>query len=189
MPRSFETNFVYNFKRGDNIALNVQSLNKLWVLRNELPTYEKWLLNKPVVLAIASIVEACLCEIFYRIRRHTVEGVPHLTAQQVKGVRSTARDNFSLYIKISRQNSLLGAPAKTDIYDRLEKFRELRNRVHIQNLDGHEPACERRAFSDTVVTEGEVLLETVFLFLSKNFPRKHRYTPSVIIPWDHGITI
>ncbi|MEP1521499.1 hypothetical protein [Ascidiaceihabitans sp.] len=190
MPCSFSTSFVYDFKRGDNIVLNCQSIHKLWSLREELPAREQWLLNKPIVLMSAAVVEVCLCELFQRVRFHTLEGVPRLTAKQIKGIKITKKDDFGLYLAQCKQNKILGPTRSFDnVYSRLDNLRKTRNRIHIQNLDGSEPRCDRKAFSDEIVTEAEWLLEFTLKYLSTHYPRRRVYTENARLPWNHGIEV
>lgn len=189
VPRTFETKFVYQFKRGDNIALNVKSLSKLWELRERLPFHERWMLNKPIVVLIASVAEACLCELFHQIRHLTIEGVPYLSLKQIRGVRKTKKDEFAFYKRTSKQNSLLGNCDETGIYKQLEALRNLRNRIHIQNLNDQKPRCEKRTFDDLCVLRSEQTLEEIFVILSEKYSRKVAYTPKVTLPWDHKITL
>ena len=139
------------------------------------------MLNKPIIVLCSSMIELCLCEVFHRARFHTKEGVPTLSAKQLRGLSMTSKDEFSLYISQCRQNKVLGTG---EVYDKLEKLRRLRNRTHIQNLSAEAPRCERKAFSNTEVDNAAKLLEEVLRCISTRYPRPKTYTEDVILPWD-----
>lgn len=183
--RKFNTSFVRNFKTGDNICLNVQSVVAMHEARNALPAHEKWKLNKPMVLAVASIIEACLFELVERARFNTREGVPNIAEKHLSALRKSKKDGLDFLVSTCRQLKILGTYSDP-IYGNLEKLTRLRDRIHIQNKYKYEPRCERQAFSNEALARAKQILERVLVVLSEKFTRPMCYTQPVVIPWNYG---
>jgi len=132
-------NFIGDFKVGDNIVANAEALCRL------SETNAKGIFNKLMVVQAGSIVEAALDQIIYRAKNFTNEGVPNISAEDLKKIQDTKIERFNNIIQAMGKYSLLDGLGGT-IYDDLHRLRELRNRVHIQfddkpeglNRDDHE---------------------------------------------------
>ena len=183
--RLFNTSFVRSFKTGDNIALNVESIALMHRIRAELPEHEAWKLNKSIVIAAASIIEACLFELVQRARFNTREGIPNISQKHLDAIRKTKKDGLQFCVAIAREMKFLG-PASGEIYNDLNDLVKLRDRIHIQNKWKHSPKCEKLAFNSESVLVAERCLEKVLVCLSRKYPRNMCYTPPLHLPWNYG---
>ena len=182
--RTFSTSFVRDYKTGDNIGLNIQSICALRKARETFPSGEKWKFNKPIVLMIVGVIEACLFEIVARARFNTREGVPNITQKQLAGVQRSKKGGFDFLVQTCKQLKILG-PIHSEIYPILLELARLRDRIHIQNEHRFQPRCERKAFTDERVFRAEKCLEIVLAHLSTNYGRPACYAEPVDLPWQH----
>jgi hypothetical protein len=67
--RELKSDFIYEFKAGDNIAYNFEILGELYSHKNSLSKDKKILLHKPIIIIIVSIVEAMFRDLYERIRK------------------------------------------------------------------------------------------------------------------------
>jgi len=80
--------FVWDFKHGDNISYNLRVLAALYAAR--VGTENKDILNKPITIAIVSIVEAILIDFLTRIdgaTTHLPANVDRDTLDKIKLVK------------------------------------------------------------------------------------------------------
>lgn len=125
--------FIGEFKTGDNIIYNLSCLGVLYSAQNSALSSGAQLFSKPITITMVSIIEALLHDLFYRIKNHTNEGVQNIAAKVLEDVRSKTLDQLETYIAAARKHDLLGA-AGTDLYEKLDEIRKVRNRIHIQNV-------------------------------------------------------
>ena len=67
------SNFIGNFKLGDNINHNLEILQLLYRQFDQSKFRNKRLLCKPIIIIVVSIIEAVLHDFHFRIQRHTFE--------------------------------------------------------------------------------------------------------------------
>lgn len=140
-------NFVGDFKVGDNIVRNARSLCKL------METNEGGVFNKLIVVQAGSITEAALSQLIYRAQNFNREGVPNISEAERLEIEGKEVDNFNNLINVLKAHKVLDGLG-ADIYGKLNKLREYRNRVHIQNDKKPEgvPREENAAFTDAICT-------------------------------------
>lgn len=167
--KDFRFNFFANFKHGDNAVHNSRVLSRL------VETNEDGIFNKLIVVQAAALIELCALQIFDRVNRHTNEGVPSITAEDLQDIRVKTINKFKTIIdNLAKYEMLKGS--KIDVYDELHKLRDHRNKVHIQEIKdlASKPVDESTVFTAETVRWALELLHTVLYQLQINFPRpKH----------------
>ncbi|WP_316174407.1 hypothetical protein [Bradyrhizobium sp. SZCCHNRI1073] len=171
--------FIGEFLVGDNIAKNAEALCRMHANNDGA------LFNKLMLVQMGAIVEASLDQIFYRARNHTVEGLPNIPEDERKKIAEKDVERFATIIDVMKKHSLLDHLG-TDIYAELHKFREYRNRVHIQLDDKPKdtPRREHEAFTTAVVDWSFKLGIKVLNFLTKQYPR-----PEHLGQYAHELTL
>lgn len=172
-------NFIGDFKVGDNINANGESLCRLSA------TNEDNIFNKLMVVQAGSIVEAALDQIIYRAKNYTSEGVPNIPASYIEKIRETKIERFNNIIQAMKTHKLLDGLDGT-IYDDLHRLRKLRNRVHIQFDDEPEGLgrADHQAFSHKEVVWSLSLCSMVLKHLGERFPR-----PKELEVFAHNVSI
>lgn len=173
-------NYVADFKIGDNLSFNADVLCHL-VLVNE-----NGLLNKVIIIQVASIIEASLSEIISRARDFKREGVPNISTQEQAEIRSKKIDKFYHVINILKKYKVLDE-ARVNIYDDLQKIRKYRNKIHIQEniaIDGASKD-EGTIFTDELTRWSLALNVEVLSYLSGPLARPnhiHDYVRPLVVP-------
>ncbi len=182
---SVPANFIGDFKTGDNINYNLQILSTLYDCCEHEECNKNYLI-KPIILTIMSVVEAVLCDFDSRIRWFTREGVSNIPADVLGMVRSKNYDQLEKYIACAKKHDFFDS-AYSQIYDDLNKLREVRNRIHIQNKKNYTPRVEQLAFQEN----NKVLAENVLEVVLRTMDKKYTRPPSVqgcvsdfSIPWS-----
>lgn len=103
---TIKSNFIGEFKVGDNILANGEALCRLSA------SNEGNLFNKLMVVQADSIVEAALDQIIYRAQNYTTEGVPNIPAEALKKIRDTEIERFNSIIQAMKTHKLLDALVK-----------------------------------------------------------------------------
>ena len=173
-------NFIGDFKVGDNILANAETLCRLSA------TNENKVFNKLMVVQAGSLIEAALDQIIYRAQNYTKEGVPNVPDEELKKIRGTTIERFNNIIEAMKARKLLDGLGG-NIYDDLHRLRKLRNRVHIQFDDEPKDVGrdDHEAFDDKEVARCLALCIEVFTYLAKSFPRPKElglYAHEVSIP-------
>ena len=164
------SNFIGNFKLGDNINYNLGVLRLLYRYFESSEPAEQALLRKPIILTLVSIIEAVLHDFHFRIRCYTVEGVRNLPIEVLDYVRGKKLDELEKYISSARKHDFFGL-AYINFYDVLDELRKLRNRIHIQNSKNHFEPDETNAFSEQRKIQAEKVLEIVTKTMAKKYSR------------------
>jgi hypothetical protein len=178
------SDFIGNFKLGDNIVYNFSILNQLYLAQSNDGSQ---ILLKPIIIVIASITEAVLFDLYLRIEHYTSEGVPNITEKILDEIRKKKIDEFSKYIDNAKSKKLLGKNAK--IYEQLHNLRKLRNRVHIQNTKNHFEPDEKVAFSKARQTTAEKTLEELMKIMEERYTRKNTsdFVNVFKLPWEEHL--
>lgn len=158
------SNFIGNFKVGDNLVYNA---NILCALRDANTDGD---LNKMIVMQVGSILEAALGQIIYRAQNFKREGVSHIVEADRKEMEGKQVDKFNNVIDVMKKYKLLN-DLGDGIYDELHKLRKHRNKVHIQDDDKEVPRDEPDAFKGEICTWSLELNVRVLMHLSQKFPR------------------
>ena len=179
-----KSNFIGKFKIGDNINHNLDVLGLLYKYFDKADLEQKGLLYKPITITIVSIIEAVLYDFLWRVYKFTTEGVQGLSERVINSIRGKDYDEFCKYIECAKKHKIFG---KKDcaIYDNLQELRTLRNRIHIQNRDGHLEPDELKAFNDTRKILAEKVLEEIMRTLSREHSREdsHHHVKDFELPW------
>lgn len=181
--------FIGEFKTGDNIIYNLGCLGALYSAQNSASSSESRLFSKPITITMVSIIEALLHDLFYRIKNHTSESVKNIATKVLEDVRSKTLDQLETYIAAVKKHDLLGA-AGTDLYEKLDELRKVRNRIHIQNVKQQLPQNESQVFTISRQKSTEAVLEQVLKHVSDKYKRPEHIqgiVGSFELPWDEHL--
>lgn len=158
--------FIADFKIGDNINRNLETLRVLYEMCDEDAARRRHL-HKPIIITLVSVAEAMLYDFIRRIQSgERVSTLPKATLQALKGKQYSTLTNL---VSGARAHDLLQADAQ--LYEQIDELRKLRNRVHIQNDKNHFERDESKAFSAARQHRAERVLEYIGKFLAANHPR------------------
>lgn len=102
--------FIGDFKLGDNIVHNLEILSLLYRQYNNADQRRKRLLCKPIIVFLMSIVDAVLYDFHTRIRTYTREGVRNVSASSIEEIRQPKKlDKLEKYIRTAENHALFGA--------------------------------------------------------------------------------
>lgn len=189
MSFEIEGDFFCIFKTGDNIRYNLSVLEKLYEFFDDPHTKDKKLLLKPITIILVSIIEAILHDFHVRVRTNIHEGVFGLKDNVINYIRNKEVDEFANYIESSKRHDLFKL-AYTNFYEKLDKLRVIRNRIHIQNKWGYEPANDYALFTDSNKILAELCLEVVVKTMHNNHPRPSEmsdYVGNLKFPWKERL--
>ena len=178
-----ESSFIGDFKLGDNICHNLSIAEVLYDTFEQSDDHDRRLLCKPIIVLLASIVEAVLHDFHKPVKTFTIEGVKNLTADAIDYIRLAEIDDFAKYIDSAKKQKLFGEADKA-FYERMHDVRKLRNRVHIQNEKKYTPRNEYDAFTPEAKLLTEQVLEKTLRTLAANFARDHDYVAEFVLPWN-----
>src|SRR5689334_17407863 len=133
---TIKSNFMGNFKLGDNICFNLAILKTLYDLRAAGTAVQKRHLQKPITVMNVSIIEAVLYDLHLRVKTFTSEGVANLQATVIEYIRGKKIDELERYIASAKKHDLFDQ-GDSGFYEALDDLRKIRNRVHIQNTKKH----------------------------------------------------
>lgn len=167
MPISFENfdcNLFGDFKIGDNTVYNANLLCQL------IEANQDGRFNKPIVLQVASVLEVCFAQIFYRAQNYNREGVPNIAEADRLAIAAKQIDKLAVIIDNLKKYKMLDGMG-SGIYDELHRLRKLRNKIHIQlDVEGA-PRDEDRVFVAALVEWAVNLNWNVLNYLQANFAR------------------
>jgi hypothetical protein len=180
---TISSGFIGSFKLGDNIVHNLDVLRELYATQKAGTPKQQELLRKPIIVAIASIAEAVLFDLYLRINSFTREGVVNIPQAVLDEIRTKTIDEFAKYIDNAKSKSLLGP--NPSIYDALTELRKLRNRIHIQNTRSHFEPDEIDAYNATRQSAAEDTLETLLKYMEHAYPRTadKKCVADFVLPW------
>jgi hypothetical protein len=121
-----------------------------------------------------AIIECALYDFLWRVKQAKIEGVS-VTENQKKEIESTDIPNtLQNYLDICKKRKLLGGES-SDIYMRLQKHIEYRNRIHIQNRKKYLPDKEYKLWTrHKVITTGN-LIRDIIVYFCKKYPRPETF--------------
>lgn len=185
--------FIWNFKHGDNIFYNFEILQTLY--ETGLSAKNKSRLNKPITITIISIIEAILVDFLTRIDQatnHLPANISRATLDKIKAEIDSKKIpeeresssgkyiymkrkiyNYSEIIKILKRYELFGEK-KDIIYEELEKYGDMRNRVHIENYYNKLEVDEIDVFTSQRLSD----IENVLIVLWKKMITEYKR------PWN-----
>lgn len=167
MPVTFENfncNLFGDFKVGDNTVYNAELLCRL------IEVNADGRFNKLVILQIASLLEVCCAQIFYRAQNYNREGVPNISEEDREAIALKQIDKLAVIIDNLSKYHILDA-MDAGVYAELHKLRRLRNKIHIQgDVQGYS-RDEHQVFTDALVRWASTLNWNVLTHLQANFAR------------------
>jgi len=183
MPTHIPTSFCGAFLLGDNVNENVETLTIIYNHQLTLDVAGQRAMRKPIILLCASITEAFMYDLVYRIRYFTREGVAGIPDAIATYLRGVPNDDFSFVIDQCKKHEIIGK--KNDpIYNDLRLMRDLRNRIHIQNVKNILEQREHNVFTRDRQLLSEKTTEYVLKYLEKNYSRTFDAVGGVTLPWE-----
>lgn len=167
MPSYYDvpTNFIGDFKTGDNIRYNCEVLCDLFRLSGNGK------LSKPIIIQCVSIIEALFMDLVYRVNKFTKEGVTNISKGDIEAIRNKKVDKLNIVIDVFAKHGIIGG--NTNISrEQMHRFRRLRNCIHI-GLQLPIPGIrdEDKIFDMALAEEAVELLEKTIQHLNDNFCR------------------
>jgi hypothetical protein len=172
------SNFIGNFKVGDNLVYNAGILCSLCDANTDGE------FNKMIVLQVGSIIESALGEIIYRAQHFSREGVPNIVEADRKEIEGKKIDKLNNTIDVMKKYMMMNDLGE-GIYDELHKLRKYRNKVHIRDDDEDLPPDEQDVFADEACTWSLGLNVRVLMHLSEKFSRPQgidKYVTALRVP-------
>lgn len=182
MPFVVNSNFIGNFKDGDNIVYNLKVLGVLYKISSGLSVPEKIVLNKPIIILIVSVIEVILHDLFFRIKNEVVLNIP---SKLVTEVRNKKFYKLEHYITQCEKFDLFRF-RNTTFYEDFRKINRLRNRIHIQNVYKYKPFNESSTFTTLNKETCEQICEIVLYYVRNHYYRQFdfNYVNDFIFPWS-----
>lgn len=187
MPFILSSDFIGDFKVGDNLVYGFEILTELY--NCSVDNDNASLLIKPILLIQVSIIEAMLDDLInMRVQNFTREGVGEIEEATLARIRKITTDKLAVCIAQCRKHELIGG-RESEYYQHLDSLRKIRNRLHIQNNLGHTPRDEADLFTAEVKHLSERTLEYVALQLHLRYQRPIgcRCVSDFEVPWDRHI--
>ena len=183
-----KSDFIGDFKLGDNLNHNLRILSSLYSAQQEAAEDEREILCKPIIVFLASICEAVLGDLHMRIREFTQEGVSNVDKAVCDHVRAKKIDEFGKYIDSVKKHGFFGS-TEEGLYDALHTLRKLRNRIHIQNDKNNFERDEYEVYTLGRQEEAEQAVEKVFRLMEEKYSRSGYpigYVDDFVLPWSPG---
>lgn len=180
------SDFVGSFKTGDNINHNLRLLSLLYKYFEKASSDERRLLCKPILLLLISIIEAVLHDFHRRIKFNIVEGVDNLTSEVLDYIRGKKIDELEKYIASAKKHDLFWQNNQfSNFYELLDRLRRIRNRIHIQNVNGDLEPADYNCFTEKRKILAEKALEIILKTMVEKYGRgASKYVKEFELPWD-----
>lgn len=180
---TIKSNFMGNFKLGDNICFNLAILKTLYDFRAGGNPLQKRHLQKPITVMNVSIIEAVLYDLHLRVKTFTSEGVANIQSTVIEYIRGKKIDELERYIASAKKHDLFDQ-GDSGFYEALDDLRKIRNRLHIQNTKGHFEPDDVTAFSEARLKLSEQAVEHVMRTMARKYARpQHHFVKDFILPW------
>jgi preprotein translocase subunit SecA len=180
---TLQSNFIGDFKLGDNIAYNLDVIGALYEHYAQADAEERRLLCKPITVLLVTIVEAVLHDFHFRIAAHTREGVRGVAESVLEYVRGKKIDKLAHCIDSAKKHNFLRA-ADNQFYDELDQLRRLRNRLHIQNYADDFAQDDLDTFTEARKVLAERALERTVRVMAEHYSRRQNYVRDFHFPWE-----
>lgn len=177
--------FIWTFKKGDNIIYNLNILWSLYDARKKAvyPIF----FNKPIIIINTSVIECILDDFVNRIKRRATDPLPNIDQKIISALKTLKLETFDHFITQIRKYNFFDRGQR--FYDGLDFLKKIRNRIHIQNKKGDLEQDEHRVFTDIRVRMSERILEIIMEKMITKFPRSTTPDPSVLaqfpFPWKN----
>jgi hypothetical protein len=176
--------FFWDFKRMDNVNYNFTIVEMLFNLKKE--STEGHLLNKTIIIILASIIECIIYDFIRRVNEYRQELIPGIDEEFVDDTRNKICDQFEPLIAHIKKHDLLGSSEEDNVYQDLDFIRRLRNRIHIQNRQHQLDKDEPKIWTNENVLLTSNQLEKICGVLCNSYPRPGRDLISMVNfprPW------
>src|SRR5450755_2400498 len=88
------SNFIGNFKSGDNINFNLKVLKLLYQYYEQGQGEQRRLLRKPIIVSLVSLTEVMIYDFHRRIQLFKIEGVSGLASEVGAYIRLKKLEEF-----------------------------------------------------------------------------------------------
>ncbi len=176
----------WSFERKNNVIYNFQIINGLITdARKNKNTNHYY---KPIFILMMAVIECVLYDFLCRIKQEVHEGLNLSKNERSIIRRKNLPKQLKCYVDICRKHKLLGSN-KPDVYEALYRNLEVRNRVHIQNLNNFIPQNESDLWNQKKVKSCGSLLQYIFQHICNHYPRPERFHTNPDLkkfptPWD-----
>jgi len=179
--QKYSSSFIGSFKTGDNIAYNLEVLSRLHKQYKKMSKEDKKYIIKPMLLTMASIIEAIMYDFRYRAKNFTREGVDSLTDEIINDMRDGKKDELDKLIAMYEKHNLFMQVPK--FYEDLREIKNFRNRIHIQNTKNYKPLREIELFTTDNLKVTAFYLEYIVRFMAINHSRNKNFVEDFKLPW------
>lgn len=190
---SFLSQFIWEFKLGDNVAYNFKILFLLYKNKKDESEKNKKYYNKLIAIILVSIVEAILIDLLKRLDKATNDIPTCLQNEHINEIKNKlAKDkklkeikdsitgeahkyyimkkyDFNEIIKYCETYDLLFGNRK--LYSCLKKFTWLRNRIHIENYYNNFERDESEVFSELRIDTIESATAFILRVMANKYSR------------------
>ena len=153
----------------DNVNYNFEIVEILYKAKSQ--NGNDLLFNKPITILLVAMIECMLEDFMVRIKTHSSEVIPNLVQSVVAAIRGKQLDKFGHVIVQVEKHNLLRVASGDTIYAELEFLRKVRNRMHIQEMDGGLDKDEYQIFTDLTRKKAERAFERTCEVLCNIHPR------------------
>ncbi len=162
----------WDFERKKNTVYNFEIIE--FLIEDAIKSKYQSYYYKPIIILLMAIIECILYDFLWRVKQATIEGVS-VTNNQKREIESTDIPNaLQNYLDICLKRKLLGSES-SDIYSRIQKNIEYRNRIHIQNRKKYLPEKECKLWTKHKVLTTGNLLRDIVIYLCKKYPRPIKF--------------
>ncbi len=184
---SHSSDFIFDFKIGDNIVYNIDILNVLYDTRK---TYEDKadLLEKPIIIILGSLAEAIVYD--FMTSRDFKSQIHGKTRDKIlSAINQNDMRNASTRIQFFLDKNILQV-SNNNVYEDLKKLSRLRNRIHIQNEHKHGESNEQEVFTSDRRVESEKTVELLIRHMAEYYKRGpyYNYVAKLVLPWTSHFT-
>ena len=182
---TIRSNFIWNFKTGDNVNHNLRILALLYGHFAVSNGEQRHLLCKPMILLIAAVTEAVLQDFHVRCRQHVMEVMKNMPFEALEIIKLKRISKFDKYIESAKRHDLFKDSAG-DLYSDLKTLCAWRNRIHIQNERNEGEPNEWNVYTLSRKEVAERCLERVLKILSRHHPRPEHidHVADFVLPWN-----
>jgi len=182
------SNFVWDFKVGDNVVYNLKILFLLYEHKST-DTKNSVLYNKPIIILIVAVIEVVFLDFIHRLDGGTTHFPSALEPKrsEIKGEIQKEKKHrfvkkygvqmeriknypFQELVDFFKKYELLDQ-SDSQLYSELSRMGYMRNRVHIFNYHGTYERDEEQVFSEARVDMAEKVLVYVFETMGSKYPR------------------
>lgn len=167
--------FIWNFSVYDNILYNLAIIDELKIAKS--CSKNPILYNKALAILYVSLIEAIIHDFAIRLANSTEHfpvSISSVVRIEIKKNVKNKEYKYSELVKILETYKLLGENSK--LYEYLNRFGYLRNRIHLMNWRKNFESYEFDVFTDERISLAETMFIIIVEYIAKHYPR----------PWKHN---